>query len=261
MTITTRFPAFFLSNRSAFHKARHTNRTLTFERFESRELLAADIVAPIEDPELSLAPSNETVDVGVSLIASTTTMAKDAPYLSISSIQVEESSGAAQLVVQLSAPATEDVVVTISTVDTWGTPQPGADFISTSTTVVIRVGEQQQLATIPIIDDDDSEGDELILIRFETNGAVAPVVAPGGNHATITILAHSESPLGSRGEGEGPGLAHDVAADVNADGQVTIRDVYLAIAEAKRGLGSAQFDRVFDLNADGDVCHGSHSTR
>ena len=103
--------------------------------------------------------------------------------VSIGDTSVVESFGPATLTVSLSSPAAANVTVDYATAD--GTATAGADYTTTSGTLTIPAGSTSGTISVPIIDDEVTEGDEAFTVNLgnPTGGATI-----AGGSAKVSIL-------------------------------------------------------------------------
>ncbi len=112
-----------------------------------------------------------------------------------SGFSVNEDQGPAQPVARLSEAARNDIAIPVTV--TSGSAVRGADFESAaSRTLTVHAGDTTGTFSIPMIDDDLTEGDETFTVSIDTASLPTGVTAkPGGNlQATVTILDNDETP-------------------------------------------------------------------
>ncbi len=103
--------------------------------------------------------------------------------LSLADSSINESAGNLSLVFTLSNVATENLTFDYTTSD--GTATQGTDYVATSGSVTIPVGQTQAIKTLSILSDSLFEDDESILIRITNASSNVAVLT---SVATVTIL-------------------------------------------------------------------------
>ncbi len=92
------------------------------------------------------------------------------PGMRVSDATANESAGGIEFRVSLDKSSEDAVSATLTTAD--GTAAAGEDYTKTTKIVEFSAGETSQTVTVPIIDDDDSEGEETMFVRLSNrNGA------------------------------------------------------------------------------------------
>ncbi len=105
-------------------------------------------------------------------------------HFSSAMYHVGEADGNATLTVTLDvANPHADVTLTYATSD--GSAQAGTDYVTTSGTLTIPAGETQAMFSVPIVNDQLSEGDETVSVTLSDPSGAA-LAAPG--NATLTII-------------------------------------------------------------------------
>ncbi|HRX85701.1 MAG TPA: Calx-beta domain-containing protein [Phycisphaerae bacterium] len=113
----------------------------------------------------------------------------------------DEGDGHVTVVVALSFPSDETVAVDYETVD--GTAQGGAEFESTSGTLVFTPGTDRQSFDVVLIDDDTADAD----VQFDVllSGAVHAQLGTASNPAAVQIADDDDAPPVDGGGGGGGG--------------------------------------------------------
>ena len=152
-----------------------TSGTLTFEPGETRQTIPVEV---FDDDD---AEGEETFTVGLSgarnatlgVAEATGTIRDDEsddrlpsglPELTIYDVAVAEDAGSAVFRVGLSRESDQAVTVAYRTSD-W-TATAGADYAATDGTLVFQPGETRKVITVPVLDDDEEEGDETFTVRL-----------------------------------------------------------------------------------------------
>jgi hypothetical protein len=107
-----------------------------------------------------------------------------APTLTVSDETVSESAASVTFTVSL-APAT-NAVVTVDYATGGGTATAGADYTSTTGTLVFQAGETSKTVTVPLLGDAIDEADETFDVTLAAHAGV-PVNATIGENGTATI--------------------------------------------------------------------------
>lgn len=138
------------------------------------------IVTDIYDPQAAVAAQATIKD-----IASTGSQ----PTISVAEVRVRERSEIAVVVIRLSEPSLERVSVTYQTSVRPNQNNPavaGEDYIARSGTIVFQPGQTRAVRNIILIDDADSEANEVF--RFELSDPNNAEIASGSERQRVFIL-------------------------------------------------------------------------
>ena len=154
---------------------RATGGTLTFEPGDTRKTVTVPV---LDDSDVE---GNETFKVRLSDARNATLGDQEAtgtirdddtdevrpsgrPELVIYDVAVAENAGSAVFRVSLSEESDQAVTAAYRTSD-W-TATAGADYAATDGTLVFQPGETRKVITVPVLDDDEEEGDETFTVRL-----------------------------------------------------------------------------------------------
>ena len=154
---------------------RATGGTLTFEPGDTRKTVTVPV---LDDSDVE---GNETFKVRLSNARNATLGVQEAtgtirddesdggrpsglPELAIYDVAVAENAGSAVFRVGLSGESDQAVTVAYRTSD-W-TATAGADYAATDGTLVFQPGETRKAIAVPVLDDDEEEGDETFTMRL-----------------------------------------------------------------------------------------------
>ncbi len=154
---------------------------------------------------------------------------------------VEESAGAANVTLVLSAPRSEPVTVDVTVEG--GTAQEGTDYTSPAQTITFAPGQTAAVFAVTVLDDSAAEPNETVILGLDHP---SPSDIAVGAIGTFTLHIVNDD---SRG-------------DLDRDGQVTGNDMVVLLLEIFDLDGTATSDvpgstnpgwEGYDLNADGKV--------
>lgn len=137
------------------------------------------------------------------------------PTLTVADVAVSEGAGRAVLTLQLSAPATHAVEVSLTTED--GTAHAGEDYRTASGTVVFAPGETTKRVSTAILDDATHEPVESFAVRLTANGAQL-----ANPTAAVTILDDDSAPPPPPPSGEAV-VSGAVVNDWGSGAQLVVR--------------------------------------
>ncbi|MEM8862624.1 MAG: Calx-beta domain-containing protein, partial [Chloroflexota bacterium] len=146
------------------------------------------------------------------------TAAPTIPELIPPDLIVEESTGDAVLQLSLTEVATEEIEVNYTTVS--GSAAAGSDFLDGSGTIVFAAGTSQQSVTINIIDDVQTEEDEIFFVEYSAMDDTQIDITD--NQSQITILANDQTTIN-------PDL---LVSDLTANEADEVASITLQLSEA-----------------------------
>ena len=152
-----------------------TSGTLTFEPGETRQTIPVEVLDDdeVEGDEILTVRLSDARNATLGDQEATGTIRDDEsddrlpsglPELTIYDVAVAENAGSAVFRVGLSAESDQAVTVAFRTAD-W-TATAGSDYAATDGTLVFQPGEARKAIAVPVLDDDEEEGDETFTVRL-----------------------------------------------------------------------------------------------
>ncbi len=110
------------------------------------------------------------------------------PVVALSGTEVAEGSGIAHVTATLSSPS--DYLVTFNYETVANSATAASDFVQTEGVIRFESGEQQQVISVPIVNDLYTESDERFFVRITEVQGASIAITPAGDRAFVTILAN-----------------------------------------------------------------------
>ena len=165
-----------------------TSATLTFEPGETRQTIPVEVLDDdeVEGDEILTVTLSGARNATLGVAEATGTIRDDEsddrlpsglPELAIYDVAVAENAGSAVFRVGLSGESDQAVTVAYRTSD-W-TATAGADYTATNGTLVFQPGETRKAIAVPVLDDDEEEGDETFTVTLSDVRNATPVDPEG----------------------------------------------------------------------------------
>lgn len=171
--------------------------TLTFAAGELSKTITVPIVDSdqVEDTEIFLVDLSNIQAAGRDVLfldsqAKVTITDDDQAKISIDDITVNEGADTATLTVSLDKPVDTDISVDFGTAES--SAKDSTDYQSTAGSINFSAGELSHTITIPLVDSDLVEGDEVFLVNLSNIQSTLNVIF-GDNQAEVTIQDNDQA--------------------------------------------------------------------
>jgi hypothetical protein len=181
-----------------------TTGTLTFGVGETTKtvtipLVADEVIEPNETFSVTLSGPTGGAILGATATATVTIVDDDqagAVAFGGAAATVSEGVGTASLIVQRSTGLANGLTVQYSTAD--GSAKAGSDYARTAGTLTFAAGETTKTISVPILTDQDAEGDEMFTVTLANVSSGATLGSP----STVTVTIQDASPAANISPGE-----------------------------------------------------------